>query len=118
MRKLVIADRTRADLKDIADYTGREWGAGQSRRYLGAIKDRLARLRDRPGQGTLRDEIGPDYRSVRSGRHVVFYRETGENIEIVRVLHERMDMHRQLRDRDTEVPAPAEAPQEKATDKE
>ena len=118
MRKLVIADRARADLKEIADYTGREWGAGQSRRYLGAIKDRLARLRDRPGLGTLRDEIGPGYRSARSGRHIVFYRETAESIEIVRVLHERMDMHRQLRDRDNGIPAPAEALQEKATDKE
>ncbi|MEX2009488.1 MAG: type II toxin-antitoxin system RelE/ParE family toxin [Dongiaceae bacterium] len=118
MRKLVIADRARADLKEIADYTGREWGAGQSGRYLWAIKDRLARLRDHPGLGSLRAEIGPGYRSVRSGRHIVFYRETAESIEIVRILHERMDMHRQLRDRDVEVPAPAEEPKEKATDKE
>ncbi len=118
MKKLVIADRARADLKEIADYTGREWGASQGRLYLGAIKDRLARLRDHPGLGSLRAEIGPGYRSVRSGRHIVFYRETAERVEIVRVLHERMDLHRHLPDGDDEVPAPPEEPKETAKDKE
>jgi toxin ParE1/3/4 len=36
------------------------------------------------------------YRSSRVGAHVIFYREFPEGIEVVRILHQRMDVRRQL----------------------
>jgi toxin ParE1/3/4 len=36
------------------------------------------------------------YRGSRVGAHVIFYREVTEGIEVVRILHQRMDVRRQL----------------------
>ena len=96
MRKLLVADRARRDLQGISQYTERQWGSDRKRRYMGAIADCLVRLLRKPGLGAPRDDIRPGYRSVAAGRHVVFYRQTEDKIEIIRILHERMDLHRHL----------------------
>ena len=96
MKQLVIADAARDDLRAIARQTEREWGATQRRRYLDAIKQRLVGLRAHPALGGSRDELGQGYRSVPIGRHVVFYREIAGGVEIIRVLHTSMDVHRHL----------------------
>ncbi len=42
------------------------------------------------------DEIRQGYRKYYQGRHVIFYRQAGEDIEIIRILHERMDIEARL----------------------
>ena len=96
MRKLVVTDRARGDLQDISQYTERQWGSDRRRRYMGAIADCLARLLRNPSLGAPRDDIRPGCRSVVAGRHVVFYQQTNDRIAIIRILHERMDLHRHL----------------------
>ena len=98
MKKLVVTDAARIDLENIARYSERHWGAGRKQRYMNAFRQRFARLRHGPSVGTPRDDIRLGYRSIASGRHVVFHRETEDSIRIVRVLHERMDLHRHLED--------------------
>jgi toxin ParE1/3/4 len=49
-----------------------------------------------PQLGAARDAIRPGYRSARQGRHLIFYREIPDGIEVVRVLHESMDIERHL----------------------
>ncbi|MGH6661932.1 MAG: type II toxin-antitoxin system RelE/ParE family toxin [Rhodospirillales bacterium] len=93
-RALVVGDAARRDLKAIARYTERRWGAAQRRRYMDGIRDCLARLRRDPELGVPRDDVGPDYRSLNAGRHVVFYRDAADAIVVVRVLHQRMDVRR------------------------
>ncbi|MBW4480457.1 MAG: type II toxin-antitoxin system RelE/ParE family toxin [Tolypothrix brevis GSE-NOS-MK-07-07A] len=34
----------------------------------------------------------PGYRKYHIGRHLIFYQETDEHIDIIRVLHDRMDV--------------------------
>jgi toxin ParE1/3/4 len=49
-------------------------------------------------EGEDASHIRPGYRKQLSGRHVIYYRETEEGvIEVVRVLHQRMDVVRRLR---------------------
>jgi len=98
MRRLVVSAPARPDLVGIARYTEREWGAAQSKRYLGAIRSHLANLLKNPALGTGRNEIKPGYRSLRIGSHLIFYREASGHIEVIRVLHARMDVHRHLED--------------------
>ena len=93
MRALAISRRAQADLQGIAAYTRRTWGDPQAARYLDAMRRRLALLLRHPEQGTPREDVGPDYRSVPLGEHVAFYHVTDSHVEIVRVLHERMDVH-------------------------
>jgi toxin ParE1/3/4 len=48
--------------------------------------------------GVARNDIKTGYRSLSVGRHVIFYRTTNDRLEIIRVLRERMDLHRHLTD--------------------
>jgi toxin ParE1/3/4 len=96
MTKLVVSDAARQDLRDITRYTEKNWGSVQRDKYLEAIKGRFLLIRERPTAGASRDEIRPGYRSLTSGRHVIFDRVTEDAIEIVRILHANMDLHRHL----------------------
>ena len=87
----------RADLKSIGTYTFKEWGVVQLRKYLSQLESRFQDLADNPKKGRLRPELAPELRSHRQGKHVIFYREAGDPIEIVRILHDRMDFIRIFR---------------------
>ena len=83
------------DLEQIGEFTDREWGAAQKRKYLDQLMAAFAALRDRPGLGTARGAIESGLRSHPAGRHVVYYRDSEDTLVIVRVLHQRMgpDIH-------------------------
>lgn len=81
------------DLREIGRYTQQQWGRERRRQYLALLDRCFHTLCENPSQGQRCDEIRVGYRKFPSGRHVIFFREsTGGGIEIVRVLHERMDM--------------------------
>ncbi len=90
-RKLRLSGPAKRDLQDIGDYTRREWGAAQRRKYLRRIRDRLEALRDGPGIGAPRDDIAAGLRACPVEKHIVFYRESKTAVTIVRVLHQSMD---------------------------
>jgi toxin ParE1/3/4 len=96
MRRLTFAAAAIADLEDIARFTEARWGGEQKRRYLSAMQTAFQRLRDNPRLGRNRQDVHPGYHSVFVGRHVVFYRFTNDECEIVRIIHDRMDVHRLL----------------------
>jgi toxin ParE1/3/4 len=49
--------------------------------------------------GTDASDVLPGYRKVRAGRHVVFFRvQPDGGVEIVRILHERMDIPARVRE--------------------
>lgn len=94
--RLVIAHGARRDLKSIARYTEKEWGAARKTRYLAAIRECFAELLRHPALGASREDIDPAYRSLPVGRHAIFYRVAGDDIIILRVLHQRMDVRLHL----------------------
>jgi toxin ParE1/3/4 len=96
MRRLEIADAARHDLREISDFTERNWGSAQRQRYLSAIHRAFVRLRDGTAVGRRRDDVGAGFCSVGVGRHVIFYRETEDALVVLRILHDRMDVHRHL----------------------
>jgi toxin ParE1/3/4 len=89
--------RARDDLLEIWLYTAEEWGAEQADRYLDLIQAGFDRLRENPFLGIDYGSIRAGYRRLMVERHRIFYTVTAERIEIVRVLHERMNMTKQLR---------------------
>ncbi len=90
-RKLRLSGPAERDLRNIGDYTRREWGAAQRRKYLRRIRDRLEELRDMPGIGAPRGDIAAGLRAHPVEKHIVFYRESKTAVTIVRVLHQSMD---------------------------
>jgi toxin ParE1/3/4 len=85
------------DLEFIWFYTAERWSLDQADDYLGLIFEGIALLEQNPLSGKDRSELRTGYRSVPVKSHVIFYRiKSPKLIEIVRILHERMDFGSQM----------------------
>jgi toxin ParE1/3/4 len=82
--------RAEVDLLEIAAYTQRTWDDAQCDRYLDQLEQACERLAEQPGLGRGCDHIRPRLHRSEQGKHVIFYRRDGEDIVVVRILHERM----------------------------
>ena len=83
------------DLEEIWDYTDESWGPEQAEGYLRELQKAIERIAVNPLIGKACDEIRPGYRKLASGSHVLFYR-VDDVVNIIRVLHGRMDVDRNL----------------------
>lgn len=89
----------KADLKEIGRHTQREWGTAQRNLYLAMLDSRFQTLADDPRKGRDCGDIREGYRKHGAGSHVIFYRQiAAEAIEVVRILHNRMDFERHLKE--------------------
>ena len=92
-----LSKAARRDLVEIGRYTFERWGEDQCRRYLTLLDARFRSLGKTPDQGRACDEIKPGYWLCREGRHVIFYKLAAhKQVEIIRVLHDRMLARRHL----------------------
>lgn len=87
----------KADLKSIGRYTEKTWGREQRNRYLSMLDGRFHALAENPLLGRECHDIRPGYRRHGAGKHIIFYRQIApDEIEIVRILHERRDVEHHL----------------------
>jgi len=84
-----IADQ---DLTDIWFDTCESWGSRQADKYLTELESCFIELTRHPELGRKRPEIRAGYRSIPKNRHLIFYRHHQNRIEIIRVLHRRMEI--------------------------
>jgi toxin ParE1/3/4 len=93
----VLTPRARRDLSEIWDDTATQWGTAQADRYIRLIVSACDVLATGGARGRSAEAIRPGYLRQTVGSHVVFYRARKRGgIEIVRVLHQRMDLERHL----------------------
>lgn len=98
MGTFTLTNKARADLKSIATYSQRKWGKEQRRIYLKQFDEAFHLLANTPDVGTNCDFIKLGYRKFPNISHVIFYRSISDTqIEIVRILHKRMDVDLNLR---------------------
>ena len=88
------------DLETIYDTTVEAWGMRQAEHYASQIRAAVDRLVDHPRSGHVYREVIPEreYRSIPSGRHLIFYTLDEDYIIVVRILHDRMDVRSKLLD--------------------
>ena len=98
MRKLKIVIRENAiqDLEEIWFYTFTTWSLEQADRYHLLITKEIEFLATKPETGKILDHLRIGYRSAKVKSHYIFYRFTSSEIEIVRILHENMDIPHRL----------------------
>jgi toxin ParE1/3/4 len=92
----VLTPRAQADLDEIWDYTADRWGLDQAETYTRQLWKDIAIVAHRPSLGRECTEVRRGYRMYPSGSHVLFYRPTAGGIDVVRILHERMDYERHI----------------------
>ena len=84
------------DLAQIWRHTNENWEKSQANKYLQLLEKGFLMLLYHPKSGKSRDEIRRGYRSLQVEHHVVFYRISDNDIEIVRILHQRMEVNQQV----------------------
>lgn len=96
MGRYVFRKRASADLRSISAHSTREWGWPRAQIYLLEIQRVIEWLAAMPEAGASAELVRPGYRKHPAGVHIIYYRLTKDGIEIVRILHQRMDMGRHL----------------------
>lgn len=91
MSALTFAPRAARDIDEIYDFTVGQWGMARAESYIAALRKRCEALAGGKVRGRDAGDIRAGYRRLNAGSHVIFYRTVGEAIEIVRILHARMD---------------------------
>ncbi|RQS03226.1 type II toxin-antitoxin system RelE/ParE family toxin [Burkholderia sp. Bp9002] len=94
-RTVRLTPLAEADLEEIWTYTYETWSLEQAEHYVGELVTALERLARREWVGRP-SRARDGYLRYLVGAHVVFYRETAETLDVIRVLHQRMDVDRHL----------------------
>jgi toxin ParE1/3/4 len=96
MANFKLRPKAVSDLEEIWHYTIKTWDEEQAECYLRLLNMGFIDLSIHPHLGRSCDKVRSGYRAFRVGSHMIFYRVTGEGIEIARILHQSMDFNRHL----------------------
>jgi len=93
-----LSSYAQKDFENMLTYTLETWGLRQFHTYHILIEKTLKEISEDPelAKSRSREELFPLCRSYAFGKHVVFYRVKNDTLEIVRILHERMDFSSQF----------------------
>ena len=90
-----LRPKARADLDSIWDYTADRWGEDQADSYVQQIRRTIERFTASTSTSSDAAYLFPGLRKERAGSHLVYFL-VGEQIDVVRVLHERQDARSNL----------------------
>ena len=94
--KIVINQNAIQDLEDIWFYTFKNWSVEQADRYHNLIYKEIDFLASKPMSGKNIDHVRNGYRSSQIKSHIIFYRLSSTELEIIRILHSSMDIPNRL----------------------
>ena len=86
-----LRDAAKVDLAAIWLNTADRWGVDQAEAYVRAIETRIGRICDYPESYPEYEGPADTFRKAPSGEHLIFYVVEGLMVDIVRILHNRMD---------------------------
>lgn len=99
MPRFVICEKAVEDINGIWFYTAENWSIEQADRYYNLIFDEIEYIAENFERARDFGQIRKGYRYSKAKSHLVFFRQTkGGEIEVVRVLHERMDIGNRIND--------------------
>jgi toxin ParE1/3/4 len=94
MAEVVISPEAEDDLKGLGIFTEENWGRKQREKYLAQLGKRMETLAAHSTLGKKRHDLPNTPYSYHEGKHVIFFREAPNGIEVIRVLHDAMDFPR------------------------
>lgn len=94
-----LTNKAVEDLSDIWSYTLETWSEKQADLYYKMLIKSCEDISKRPESGKNYEEIIENLYGFRTNRHIIFYRIISrEEIEIIRILHGRMDLKTRIRE--------------------
>lgn len=93
-----ISTEAANDLETIWFYTLKKWSKEQADRYFQLLMDEIENLAKNPTLGKDYSEVRKGYFGSRVKSHFIFYKinKQKEKIEIIRILHQRMNIKLRL----------------------
>lgn len=98
IRTYIISKKAISDLEEIWRYTVEKWSAEQADRYYNLIFDEINYICKNSDAGKSMEHVRKGYRASKVKLHLIFYKVSDDIIEIIRILHERMDIENRLND--------------------
>jgi toxin ParE1/3/4 len=96
MSRYTLSPRAEADLTEIWDFTAKTWGEQQAEDYIRLLVGAIGTVADNPRRGRSCDEARKGYLKYLAGSRVIIFRKVKSGIDVVRVLHARMDFEQHL----------------------
>lgn len=94
MSQVVLSPKAKADLSDVWYYTLAEWGISQAEKYVRELWATMQKQASDSSTSVDISHVRKGYRKAKSGSHVIFFKLTNAGIDVVRILHQRMDFER------------------------
>ncbi len=97
--KYKISKQAETDLENIWFYTFQKWSAEQADYYYDLIIDEIEFIAIHPASGKDYSSVRKGYFRSRVKSHFIFYKinPKEEKVEIIRILHQRMDLDSHLK---------------------
>lgn len=96
MKRLLLTPKAKTDLNGIWDFSDLQWGAAQAEKYIRELWQAMQSLAADSSASSEITAVRNGYRKITSGSHVIFFRNTSDTLEVVRILHQKMDFDRHL----------------------
>src|ERR1700760_4256461 len=88
MYKYRLSKRADSDIAAIADYTIRQFGIKQARRYRDGFEKIFRKIAEYPNSGRSAGHLAPKLRRMNFESHVIFFLHDETGVLIVRILHQ------------------------------
>lgn len=99
MAEFKLTNKAVEDLSRIWEYTFEVWSEGQADKYYEILISSCQEIADNPDLGKNYEGIAPSLLGIKANRHIIFYRTVNKRyVEITRILHERMDLKRRIKE--------------------
>lgn len=98
MLKYVLSPQAEDDLDKIWEYSAYTWSATQAEKYFDQIIDAIILLTKESKAGKSIDYVAPGYRKFSVKSHLIIYKILDDSIDVIRILHERMDIDERLKE--------------------
>ena len=97
MAKFELTKKVVEDLGEIWNYAHENWSEHQTDIYYQLLIESFKEIANNPSIGKNYGGIVGSLRGFKVGRHIIFFREMeGQKIEIIRILHEQMDLKNRI----------------------
>lgn len=97
MAEYSISEKALEDLNNIWIYTAENWSIEQANRYYNLIVDEIEYVSDNFETTKDLSNVRKNYKYSKVKSHLVFYKKTkNTEMEVVRILHERMDVKNRI----------------------
>lgn len=94
MKTIAFSPAAEDDIDEIWDYSAQRWGVEQADSYTDAIRDACNALAKGAKHG--RPSMFQEYKKCVCGSHVIYFRDSPNRIDVIRILHSKQDAERHL----------------------